>query len=247
MPKVTEQEIKSFIEESIPTFHNRKIESLESLKLENLLKRKNPYLFRAKNFTTAQEFVKAILDAYLSSQEETFFGEFLEDLAIFICQKTYGGHKSSAEGIDLEFQKDNTYYLVTIKSGPNWGNSSQIRKMIDDFRKAKKILGASLKQAIIAVNGCCYGRNSQENKGDYLKLCGQRFWSFISDNQSLYTEIIQPLGHKAKEYNESFADEYAKRINLFTKQFTQIFCKNDGSIFWEKIVELTSSSGKSNK
>ena len=31
-------------------------------------------------------------------------------------------------GIDLEFDKDGVRYIVTIKSGPNWGNSSQIGK-----------------------------------------------------------------------------------------------------------------------
>lgn len=47
--------------------------------------------------------------------------------------------KSAAEGVDLEFNKDGKKYLVSIKSGPNWGNSSQIKKMIDNFNKAKNI------------------------------------------------------------------------------------------------------------
>jgi len=32
---------------------------------------------------------------------------------------------------------------------------------------------------IVAVNGCCYGRDNRPDKGDYLKYCGQRFWEFI--------------------------------------------------------------------
>ena len=67
--------------------------------------------------------MKTILDAHLSSQEEGIFGGFLEELAVFICGRVYRGKKSSAEGIDLEFEKDGTSYLVSIKSGPNWGNS----------------------------------------------------------------------------------------------------------------------------
>ncbi|MFQ5560028.1 MAG: PmeII family type II restriction endonuclease, partial [Nitrospinota bacterium] len=83
--------------------------------------------------TTAGDFIKTILDAHLSSQEETLFGGFLEGLAIYICNQVYQGNKSSAEGIDLEFEKDSSKYIVSIKSGPHWGNSSQIKKMQDNF------------------------------------------------------------------------------------------------------------------
>ena len=84
--------------------------------------------------------VKILLDAHLSSQEEGIFGNFLEGLAIYINGKVYGGKKSSAEGIDLEFEKESKRYIVTIKSGPNWGNSRQIAGMKDDFIKAKRII-----------------------------------------------------------------------------------------------------------
>ena len=80
------------------------------------------------------------------------------------------------------------------------------------------------------------------DKGDYLKLCGQCFWSFISGMENLYTDIIKPLGHTAKERNNEFEDEYGRCINLFTKQFIDEFCLPDGTIPWEKIVKLTSSA-----
>jgi hypothetical protein len=243
MGKITENEIKAYIEQNIPAFHERRLESLSELKLKKVLGRKNPYLFRAKNITTAADLVKGILDAHLSSQEEGIFGGFLEGLAIFICSKVYGGHKSAAEGIDLEVTKNKTIYIVTIKSGPNWGNSGQIARMVDNFKKAKRILGTNTaKQKVVAINGCCYGREATEDKVDYLKLCGQKFWEFISGKENLYTDIIEPLGHTAKERNEEFSEEYGKCINTFTKQFIDEFCKSDGAILWDKIVKLTSSS-----
>lgn len=163
---------------------------------------------------------------------------------MFINGKVYGGHKSSSEGIDLEFEKDSIVYIVSIKSGPNWGNSSQVKKMIDNFKKAKQRRKANISQInIVAVNGCCYGKLKKEDKGEYLKKCGQSFWSFISGKDNLYTEIIEPLGHKAKERNEEFMMEYAKVVNKFTKQFMEEFCSTDGSkILWDKIVKLNSGS-----
>lgn len=205
-----------------------------------MLARKNPYLFKAKHLETAGALVKQLLDAHLSSQEETIFGDFLESLAIHVCEQAYGGRKSTTEGIDLEFERDGERYIVSIKSGPNWGNSSQIKKMTDYFRQARRVG----KQRLIAVNGCCYGRDTKPNKGDYLKLCGQPFWELISGDASMYQRIVEPLGHRAKERNEAFEAEYAKTVNRFTAQFLRDFCRPDGAIDWEKLVAFNSSADK---
>jgi len=243
MPRLTKNEIVSFIEPNIQTFHKKRLDNIRSLQLKKILMRKNPYLFKAKNLNTAHDLVKSLLDAHLSSQEEGIFGGFLEELAIFICSRVFDGRKSSTEGIDLEFENEKTKYLVSIKSGPNWGNSRQIAKMRDDFRKAQKILRtSSSKASVVAINGCCYGKDENPDKGDYSKLCGQRFWEFISDDENLYTKIIEPLGHRAKEKNEQFAEEYAKVINKFTLEFSQEYCDHSGKIMWEKLV--TFNSGK---
>ena len=241
MATITKSEIIKFIEPNIRQFHGRRLENLLALQLKKILCRKNPYLFKAKNQNTAHDLVKTILDAHLSSQEEGIFGGFLEELAVFICGKVYGGRKSSAEGIDLELQKDGTIYLVSIKSGPNWGNSRQIAKMKDDFKKAKRILGTNTKGIrVVAVNGCCYGKDDNPDKGDYLKLCGQRFWEFVSGNENLFTHIIEPIGHKAKEKNEEFMIEYAKVINKFTLEFSNEYCSKTGEILWPELVKFNS-------
>jgi len=245
MEKIARDEIVNFIEPNIQQFHLRRLENLKALQLYKILSRKNPYLFKAKNQNTAHDLVKSILDAHLSSQEEGIFGGFLEEFAVFICGHVYGGKKSSAEGIDLEFEKDGICYLVSIKSGPNWGNSRQIARMKDDFKKAKRILGTNTKGArVVAVNGCCYGKDDKPDKGEYLKLCGQRFWEFISGDEDLYTDIIEPLGHKAKEKNEQFQQEYAKVINKFTLEFSQEYCATDGSILWSKLVQFNSGKNR---
>ena len=238
-------EVVKYVERNIGSFHVKRLQNLDELKLHKILKRKNPYLFKAKNILTAQDLVKVLLDAHLSSQEETIFGDFLEGLAIFICGRMYDGKKSAAEGIDLEFSKDGIKYIVAIKSGPNWGNSNQILRMKDNFLKAIKILKTNNpKIHVIAVNGCCYGKDNKPEKGNYQKLCGQRFWEFISGNENLYTEIIEPLGHKAKEKNEQFLESYPQVVNKFTLAFMNEFCI-DGKIKWGKLVQF--NSGKTDR
>lgn len=113
--------------------------------------------------------------------------------------------------------------------------------MIADFKTAKKILQTSnSKIQIKAVNGCCYGKDNKPDKGDHFKYCGQRFWEFISGDSNLYIEIIEPLGHKAKEKNDDFLQSYAQMINKFTREFTQDFCKDSGEIDWAKLVRFNS-------
>ena len=241
MKSIILDDVRAYVKKDIGVFHKNRLESLGNLKLNKILKRKNPYLFKAKNILIAEELVKGLLDAFLSSREETIFGDFLEGLAIYINGRVYNGKKSIAEGIDMEFDKGGVRYIVAIKSGPNWGNSSQITKMREDFKKAKKILRQRNSNLLIeAVNGCCYGQERNPDKGDYYKYCGQMFWEFISNNKDLYVEIIEPLGHKAKEKNEKFQNEYAKIINKFTVEFSNKFCI-EGEIDWDTLVRYNSS------
>ena len=243
MKKVNLKDISQFVEQNIGTFHQKRIQSLDTLKLSQVLKRKNPYLFKAKYVLTAEQIIRGIVDAHISSNEETIFGDWLEGLAIFINGKVYGGKKSGITGIDLEFDNGGVRFIITIKSGPNWGNSSQIAKMISDFKTAKKALRTSnSKLNITAVNGCCYGKDNNSDKGEYFKYCGQKFWEFISGDNTLYTEIIEPLGHKAKEKNDDFMKSYSQMINKFTKEFANEYCDNTGNIDWKKLVEFNSSS-----
>jgi hypothetical protein len=240
MPTLKLEDVYNFVDNNIDSFHSGKLVAIKRLKLSKLLKRKNPYLFKAKNVTTSEELVRKLLSAYVSSQEETMFGNFLEKLAIFVNQRAFGGKKSPAEGLDLDFTRDNMRYLVSIKSGPNWGNSSQIKKMRDYFSQARRILG----QNIICVNGCCYGKNRNENKGDYFKKCGQSFWELISGDLEFYKKIVEPIGIKAKTRNEEFQKEYGKVINRFSREFINNFCDDDGAIDWEKLVEFNSGIDK---
>lgn len=242
MPSELIEAATGYVEAHIGEFHTKRLASLELLKLRNLLKRKNPYLFKAKNILIAADLVRGLLDAHLSSQEETLFGDFLEGLAIFINAHTFKGWKSSAEGIDLEFDRDGARHVVSIKSGPNWGNSSQVKKMRGNFKTVATVLRQRNKALqVVAVNGCCYGIDKSPDKGDYYKYCGQTFWEFISGDPDLYLHLIEPLGHRAKEKNEEFTNSHARIVNRFTSEFNAQFC-SEGSIDWQALVRFNSGN-----
>ena len=74
-----------------------------------------------------------------------------------------------------------------------------------------------------------------------IKYCGQQFWNFVSGDENLFVDIIEPLGHKAKEKNEEFFELYSQIVNKFTYTFTHHFCTPNGSINWNALLEYNSS------
>lgn len=241
MPQSLINDVIQYVENNIAQFHTQRIDKIKTLKLKVVLKKKNPYLFKAKYLQTSEEIIRQLIEAYISSSEETMFGDWMEGLAIFINQKVYNGRKSSSKGVDLEFDNNGIRYIVSIKSGPNWGNSSQVKKLKDDFTSAQKtLLTSNSRLNVRCINGCCYGKTRNQNKGLYFKYCGQTFWEFISGDENIYLDIIEPLGHKAKERNEEYMKQYVQMINKFTKEFVNLFCDNTGKIDWEKLVKYNS-------
>jgi hypothetical protein len=169
----------------------------------------------------------------------------LERLAIYINTIVYGGRKAGVDGIDLDFDKDGHRYLVAIKSGPNWANDSQSKKLIDQFNTARKRLRTSGAIAnIICVNGCCYGKTRQQSeykaKGNYYKFAGQKFWELISGVPSLYTDLIVPIGHNAMTHNDEYNILYGSLVNRFTSEFIASFCNDDFTIDWNKLLIFNS-------
>lgn len=234
--------IENYVRINIKKFHDSRIDKLKKLKLNDVLKRKNPYLFKAKNKEIASEIVQSILDSYISSQEETIFGNWLEGLAVYVNKLVYGGKKSTSPSFDLDFTNGTNRYIVSIKSGPNWANDSQIKKLRADILSIRKSLSTSGSSSahVVFVNGCCYGKDGKPNKGDYYKYCGQVFWEFISGETDLYKDIIEPLGTDAKLRNADFTFEYNILLNKFTFEFLTNFCKPTFEIDWEKLVDFNS-------
>jgi hypothetical protein len=240
------QDVTQYVEQTIGDFHKSRLEKVASIDLAKILRSKNPYLFKAKNVNKADEIIEGILSAYISSSEEGIFGNWLERLAIFINQLVYNGQKAGVPGIDLDFSDGANRYLVTIKSGPDWGNDSQVAKMVDHFNSARKRLqtsGAAVQ--VICVNGCCYGRSRPSSefkeKGNYYKKCGQRFWELISGDPTLYTELILPIGHEARERNDEFTASYNALVNKLTREFLIDYSDPSGNIDWRKLVIFNSS------
>lgn len=252
MDKFNKDELQLYISEKvIIPFYEIRLEKLNTLTLNGIIRRKNPYLFKAKNIQTTEELVRYILDAFLSSQEETIFGNLMEELAIFVCKKIFNGYKAEQgkfKSVDLVFLKEDKTYIVSIKSGPFWGNKDQQDRMKSNFKDAKKILkNEGDKNKIVSVNGCIYGKDQKPHKVDnrdrdksYYKFCGQEFWELITGDAEFYQRIVVPIDKEAKKRDENFRKAYYAKINELTKDFSKDYLSDDGQINWGKIIDFVS-------
>jgi hypothetical protein len=86
-----------FLAENVvtPFYYERLMYLRCRMSLAAILSRKNPYLLKAKNIASPDELVRSSVDAFLSSQEETMFGNKLETFAIYVPEKLYGGLSQS--------------------------------------------------------------------------------------------------------------------------------------------------------
>jgi hypothetical protein len=250
MDAETRDLIQRFVHENIDTFHANRLDSIKNLKLTRVLARKNPYLFKAKNLNLAADLVGAILDAALSSSEEGSFGAFMEALAVYVAENTGGGMKSGVKGLDIELVRDNIRYLITVKSGQNWGNAGQRADMELSFKTALKVLRQNPHVGQLQpVEGICYGKfgprspdRGQVDKGNYVRIIGQRFWQLISGDANLYADLIEPLGHEAEAHAAKFEEEKAASYNRLTEEFIQTFCNAERKIDWPKLVRFVSEN-----
>lgn len=211
-------------------------QKITTLKPHTLIE-KNPFLFRARDYENASQLANKLIDAFISSSEETKFGDILEDIAIDICGEAKSGWKSSAQGIDLEFETANTRTLTQIKSSNKWGNSSAHKRLVTDFVNATRIVRQHTKLQVVCVEGICYGPSQTKDRGTHLRIIGDEFWESISDWKDTGRAVFKIVGHHAgnglsAELSWAYAniEDYLLRVRVASPR---------GRLNWNRLYELT--------
>lgn len=247
MNQLNIDEVRKYVDEGIAGFCQQRMRLLQDLTFHELLG-KSLCLFRPMRPALAGDVVEGLLETFLCSSGEQLFEDLLKDLSLFITGRKYGGRKATIPGVDLEFEKTGVYYTVLVKSGLSWGNTSQQSKLAEDFQKAVTRVKQSQHGANVQpVLGICYGKTRTNYLRGYLKVVGQNFWYLISENEDLYTDIIEPIGYRAKEHNDAFDKGKAGVVNRFTGEFIGRFCDDTGAIDWVKLVGFNSGNYDLNK
>lgn len=237
--QISADDLKSIIQDRLDVFYNRRINKLSGLDLWETLKSKNPYLFRAVGIQKASEFVEELLKAYMSSSDEGIFGAaFFEPVALAVAK----GSQATQVGMDAVIETDSTYTVLQIKSGPNWGNADQQRKLRQNFEDARtEFLAKNIQKEFRALLGQCYGRTKGEpnDKRIHSIRSGQAFWEEITGDSDFYLKLLNLMEDYPIRHRPDFQKEWSKAVNRFTKEFLEHF-DNDGEIDWDKIAKLNS-------
>lgn len=235
-----EDAVVASISKSLAAFYISLIEKVDAIDVPALMKSKNPYLYRAKAVNTAQEIINSVLLAYISSSEETLFGNlFFEPLVIAAS----GGDKSTASGVDVEVRdrSNNMLYSIAVKSGTSVFNADSKKKQEENFSAAKK-RAAQNHLGFEPIIGYAYGQKRVRVGKFYTELAGEDFWTAVTGDPDFYKKIIRFMGDHPERYLEKFKASYAKAQNRLVRDFANLFCDEDGTINWERLVEYNSGS-----
>ena len=197
---------------------------------------KNPFLFRARAPVDARQLADRLVDAFLSSSEETRFGDILEGIAVAICGAAKQGRKSSTSGVDIEYDERGERTIVQIKSGRKWGNKDQREKLVANFRTATRVLRQGGPLPVRCVEGICYGPSGSKDLGTHIRLTGDAFWHDISGwggtGRAVLALIEQHAGNGLADARES------TRARMVTYLEGSGAATASGQINWERLYDI---------
>ncbi|MBR0280572.1 MAG: hypothetical protein IJQ81_03140 [Oscillibacter sp.] len=224
---------------ALTEFYESLTRALDDINIEKILKRKNPYLYRARGIYSARQIIEEILSAYVSSSQETIFGNvFFEPVTLALS----GGYQLFAEGIDIMVDKGDTMYGIVVKSGTSV-NADSRKRQEQSFQAAQKRV-RRYKQAFVPVVGYGYGHKRKYQSGGrpYIELAGQDFWHWLTGDPEFYTKIIRYMGTRPDEYAKKFEEAYANAENRLLREFTAKYCDKSGAIDWDTLVKFNSGN-----
>ncbi len=170
-----EEAIVKAIATALDSFYTNLIGNIDKLNIKKVMKRKNPYLFRAKAMNGAAQIIDAILAAFVSSSEETIFGNvFFEPIATAAAQ----GQKALAEGVDIMVERDNTIYAIAVKSGTSVFNADSRKKQEQNFMAASK-LAQQAKKRFVPIVGYGYGKKKTSTRGLPRLALMPEYWALV--------------------------------------------------------------------
>ena len=247
---MTDEELQAKVAELLNTFYAKRLSKLRDISIARICK-KNPYLFRAVGVEDASEIVENVLQAFLSSSEETIFGnDFFEPLAIAACQ-VRGGHKSGVKGIGIEMTAADKHTAFAIKSAPNAQNSNAQLKQNEHFvamQRALKTSGGLAGKEFDAVIAYSYIWATGALQGtNYFSSAGQAFWEELTGDTEFYKKIIVAMGDLPKSHRVTYTSERSRLKNRLVEEFSLNFLTPEKEIDWNKLLEFNSGKTAPNR
>ncbi|MGA9363520.1 MAG: PmeII family type II restriction endonuclease [Bacteroidota bacterium] len=240
MKKINSAGLEELIAKCLKDFYTRRLQRVNTIKLKTYLLRKNPYLYRAIGTEKAGEIVEEILKAYISSSDETIFGDaFFEPIAKLVS----GGTVSPSEGVDIAIESSSTYKAIAVKSGPNPFDSSAKKRQSDEFATLRKRL-YKIHKRFDPVVGHAYGKlvSIPSRTQIYRDVSGQKFWTELTGDPEFYLKLVRLMKDEPSEHRKAYSKAWGAAVTRLTVEFAEEFCNRDYTIDWEKLTKFNSGS-----
>lgn len=245
---ISDIELDRKVAELLGVLYERRFAQLSALTLTKLMN-KNPYLYRAVGIQRPVDLLDGLVDARISSSDETIFGnEFFEPLALWAAGAAQlpGRNVSvgAGAGQDISIESPTEYFAISVKSGKNIFNSQSDKGQKTEFDQLEARL-KKLKKAFHKIVGFGYGRHAKP-KGEkpILKKAGQDFWELLTGESDFYIRISDAISKPAAIHKAAFDEALLKKHSELLRQFMIDFVDRDGTVRWNSVVEFNSARAR---
>lgn len=230
--------------------YGKRFAALGKLNLSRILS-KNPYLYRALGFSDSSEFIMQLMVAFVSSSDETIFGnDFLEPLAFFAATNAneHGNVErivtvSAGAGQDIAIETATSYLAIAVKSGKNIFNAQSTKGQSAEFTALNSRL-KKLNKSIRPIIGYGYGRKMQRKASNDEKLAGQAFWRLLTGESDFYLRLSSAMECFAGEHGAAYRLAFEQKHQQLLREFMIDYVDEVGKILWQKIVIFNSAEIK---
>jgi hypothetical protein len=243
---IDEARLDAKVGELLSVFYGKRFSTLNDMKLNQLVN-KNPYLYRAIGYNDPREFIDQLLSAFVSSSDETVFGnDFLEPLALWSAGEYNPPDGSrnvtvgAGAGQDIAIETAKEYLAISVKSGKNILNAQSGKGQNAEFDALQARL-RKLNKQFRAILGFGYGRKQSRKKSSVEKLAGQVFWELLTGESDYYLRVSKSIGKYAENHSREYKKAYEAKKGQLLQDFTTNFVAADGKILWDDVVKFNSS------
>jgi Type II restriction endonuclease EcoO109I len=205
----------------LAVLYAKRIAKVGDLKLGRLID-KNPYLYRAIGIDDPSQLIEQLLAAFISSSDETIFGnEFFEPLA-FWCAKASQQEGVNARSVtvgagagqDIAIETATAYFAISVKSGKNIFNAQSAKGQNSEFDALEARL-KKLNKQFHRVIGYGYGRKQVQKASTVEKLAGQSFWQMLTGEADFYLRISMQLVRFRRRMEPSIKRHLKQNVTRF--------------------------------
>jgi hypothetical protein len=222
------------------------LESLNNLSLikrkykafPTLLSKTNPYdVIKCK---TSQEIVEFIMAMHIQTSRQTIMGNYLELIALKICDLKLNGFKSKEECTDIEWDSDGKKHYRGWKSSPKWANADQKRVVNTKLKELETNEDFGSFKVLTS-----YGKTTKKKttKG-FLQLSGQDSWEEISGDSNVHNKVMVSMSKNSETIELFLKNLYNSDISKAVEWINNNFTNVDNTINFIKINDYVSSRNK---